>query len=116
MGLLGNIKRTINGARKIEIFILIALLSAALLIVMSDRPENNSAASFETRMENILGKIEGIGRVKVMINDTTEDGITGILVVAEGTDNLNTYLELQKAVHTLTGVDVSCIEIIEMGE
>ena len=111
-----KILQHLRGARKIELFVLIAIVAMVVLMYVSRSSDNYKGTEIETRLEMALEAVEGVGKVKVVINEVNEEGITGVLVVAQGVDKLNTYMKVQSAVKTLLDVDISCIEIIEMGE
>ena len=67
----------------------------------------------EKRMERLLSSIEGAGRVSVMISQGTDGEIAGVVVAASGADDLRVMLELQRAVRTLTGLELDRIEIVK---
>ena len=82
----------LKAARNIEWFL--AILAIAVLLL---------------RLSAILSRIEGAGSVEAMIS---EDGSNGVLIVAEGADDLGVCLHLQYAVQTLLGTESSRIEIV----
>ena len=114
-GIFGAIKQSLHSARKIEIFLLIAAAAIAALIFISG-DNDTTGNDLEIRTEEILECIGGVGKTKVVINSTAEGEIKGVLIVAEGAGSIRTYLEMQKAVSTLLGIDINNIEIIEMGD
>ena len=100
----------LKGARSIEWFL--ALLAIALLILT----QWNGASSTdlarteqEQRISSILHRIEGVGEVEVMISEESGEGV---LVVAEGANDLTVCLRLQYAIQTLLGTDAVRIEIV----
>ena len=86
------------------------------------------AAELEARLERVLGAVEGAGRVRVMIREEAPqtampafapaEAFTpgGVVVVAEGADDLTVCFALSRAVQALLGVDPARIEIIKMQE
>jgi hypothetical protein len=66
----------------------------------------------EARVERILQRIEGAGRVSAMITQGEDGAVTGVLIVAEGLSDMQTYLRLQRAVSALLDVVPERIEII----
>lgn len=103
----------LRGARGFEWFAALAL--AALLALMLLKPVSGGGASgtpLETRVERILRRIEGAGRVSVMITQGEDGAATGAVIVAEGLSDVKTYLRLQRAVSALLDVDADRIEII----
>ena len=113
MDMLAVIAKRLKGARRLEIFILVAVVAAAVLMSMKT-PGSGSASPMETRMERVLSAIEGAGRVKVLINENDEGGICGVLVVADGAGNLSVRMRLMSAVKATLGTDMSQVEIVEM--
>lgn len=100
----------LRAARKIELLVIAAVLCALLLLYMGDG-EGGAANEAEARMERVLSRIEGAGRVSVMISEGAGGEIVGAVVVAGGADDLHVSLELQRAVQTLTGLELEQIEV-----
>lgn len=104
----------LRGARRIELFaaLVVASLLALMLVrgsVGSSRPQKTE---LETRLENILCRIEGAGSVSAMVAQDADGTVTGVLVVADGLSDVRTYLRLQSAVRALLRVDLDRIEIV----
>ena len=108
-----RLARTIKGARRLEIFIGMAVIAAALLVFTGSSGMNKST-TLESRMERVLSSIDGAGRVSVLINESEEGEVKGVLVVAEGAGELAVRMRLLGAVKATLGTDASRIEIIEM--
>ena len=82
----------------------------------------------EARLERVLGAVEGAGQVRVMIREEAPQTAVpafapaeaftpgGVVVVAEGADDLTVCFALSRAVQALLGVDPARIEIIKMQE
>lgn len=105
----------LKGARRIEWF-LIAIAVAILLLLMPRPGSTGAHTEIETRLAGILGRIDGVGRVEVMIAQDAEGAPAGVLVVAEGAEDIRTSLKLEMAVKTLLGTEVSRIEIVHYGQ
>ena len=104
----------LRSAKRIELFIAIAAIAMLILSLCGDA--GKTGAHFtdeEVRLSEILGRIEGVGRIEVLIS---EENSGGVLIVAEGVENMETYLRLQYAVQTLVGTEISRIEIIPYGK
>lgn len=69
----------------------------------------------ENRIENILSKIEGVGKSSVLLTYDNEK-LEGIVVVAEGSKNLDTKLNIISAVEAVTGLGKHKIKVYEMNE
>lgn len=114
--------------------IICAALAVVILIVsvvtFTDRKENVTGAvsekviieekadTFEARLENILSKIEGVGKVDVLISYEDGEGASkpvAAVVIAEGADMPEARIKLQLAVETSLGLPASRIKIFTMG-
>jgi len=113
MGLFARLKHALHSARRIELFIMAALIAVAGLMCMRGL-EGSSGTGIEKRLEDALGYIEGVGDVEVVVNEDGSGGIVGVLVVAQGASDMRTYIAIQNSVMTLLGTDISMIEIVEM--
>lgn len=104
----------LRGAHRIELFaaLVIAALLALMVINGMDAKPNKGESELELRMERVLSRIDGAGRVSAMITQDEDGRVTGVVVVADGLDDLRTYLCLQRAVEALLGVEAHSIEII----
>lgn len=102
---------TIRAARWLEPTILIALVCILILIALGSG-EGSTASDEEARMQRILSKIDGAGRVHVMIARDDSGECTGVVVVASGAEDVEVMLRLQRAVQALTDLELSQIEIV----
>ena len=102
----------LKGARRIEFWIAAAAVCALLALALSGNGAVSGAKSTEARMERILSRIEGAGRVAVMLSGA--DGAPeGVVIAASGADDARVVLELQRAARALTGLDLEKIEIVK---
>ena len=93
-------------------------------MTFSSLSEENSGTKteLETKLENLLGHVEGVGNVKVMLMADSGQGmysgggseVTGVLVVAEGADNSVTVQKIQEAVMALFQIEAHKIRIMKM--
>ncbi len=105
----------LRGARKVEYLALILLVALAVLFWAQNRaPETAASTDLERRLESTLSQVAGAGDVRVMIAQAEDGGVTGVLIVAEGADDMGVYLALAEAARTLLGVDAKSIEIARM--
>ena len=101
----------LRSARKIEILVLVIML--CVLFVLSLGGETTpDAVSEEERLEHILSRIDGAGDVSVMLS-RDEQGIRGCVAAATGAEDMRVMLEMQRALRTLTGLDLERIEIVK---
>ena len=113
----------LRGVRHIE-WVLIAVGLAAMMLVMGRSQEGTATeqTALERRMESILSSVEGAGEVRVLVNQaeaafaSSGAAVTGVLVVAEGADDVRVSIELQRAVQAVLGVEAARIEIMTMRE
>ena len=105
----------LRGARKVEYLVLVLLIALAVLFwAQNSAPQSATSTELERRMESTLSQVSGAGNVRVMITQGEEGNVTGVLIVAEGADDMSVYLALSDAVQTLLGVDAKSIEIARM--
>ena len=96
----------------------IAIIIALGLIIYSDVSTNESGVvsnmdQEEIRLASTLSQIEGVGEVQTMIT-RNGDEISGVLVIAEGAENISVMLKLLDATATVMGVDKSIVEVYQM--
>lgn len=72
-------------------------------------------SDLESRIENILGKIDGVGKVSVLLT-YADESLEGIVIVAEGVNNLDTKVNIISAVEAVTGLGKHKIKVYEMKE
>lgn len=104
----------LRGARRIELFAAMALVALLALMLVNHPGDGGEAqkTELEARMESILSRVEGAGRVSAMITQAEDGRVTGALIVADELKDVATYLRLQRAVAALLEVETSRIEII----
>lgn len=119
-----GIVKKIKGIKNIRIIAAIFIIAVALLIYSSVATGNaaRSASSDEqstemdedeSRLASILEGLEGVGRVETMIT-REDDTIVGILVIAEGAEDIAVRLRLLSAVTTAMGVDKQIVNVYTM--
>lgn len=96
----------------------IAIIIALGLIIYSDVSTSESGVvsnmdQEEIRLASTLSQIEGVGEVQTMIT-RNGDEISGVLVIAEGAENISVMLKLLDATATVMGVDKSIVEVYQM--
>ena len=119
--------------------LLVGLLLVVLALPVSDEgekknktslleeEETNSAAKseLETKLEDLLSKVEGVGKVQVLLMkkkkkdpmgfDTGEGTkVTGVLIAAEGADDSVTVSNIQQAVMALFQIEAHKIKVMKM--
>ena len=106
--------RKLRGARHIELYVALVLAAIMGLMLLSGGSENSAPEKtpLESRMERILSRIEGVGRVSVMVAQNEDGEATGVVIVADRIDDVPTYLRLQRAVLSLVETAPDRVEII----
>ena len=95
--------------------------------VLTEQPQDSGAQgdALETRLAAVLSRMEGAGQVEVVIHyaqtvstsawpqeSAQETGEpVGVVVVAEGADNLRARLELAQAVQTMLRLEAESVEV-----
>jgi len=108
-----NALNSMQTTRKLAILGMIAVL--LVIGLKGNKPAESIPTDEEKRIERILNEIEGIKRASVMISYDKEAVKLGAVVAAEGKDDIRTMLEIQRAVKTLTGLELDSIEVIISG-
>ena len=102
----------LKSVHRIELLVIAAALCILLVLGLGEyRPDQTAASDAEKRMERILSRIEGAGKVSVMLAEH-EDGYQGCVVAAQSSD-VQTILEIQRAVQALTALELSRIEVVQ---
>jgi stage III sporulation protein AG len=108
--------KKVLGVKNISIIVVTIIIALALLIYSSVDKEDskvNDMDDEEMRLSAVLSEIEGAGKVTTMI--VREDGkVKGVLVIAEGAEDISVMLKLLNATSTVMGVDRSVVEVYEM--
>ena len=101
-----------RGARRIEIILALAAIAILLLQWGGTLTGGGAQTELESRLCAILSQMEGVGEVHVMVAEDGEGGVEGVLVVADGADDIAVRLRIQYAVQTLLGAEASDIEVV----
>ena len=107
---------------KYIVFILIGLLILVMCIPTGTNKsqllqidETGNGGELESRLEQVLSSMEGVGSVKVMITtETKTEKVCGVVVVAEGAGNAVINARISEAVKALFSIDVHKISIVKM--
>ena len=117
--------KKIKGIKNIRLIAAIFIIAVALLIYSSvatnnavrDASGTESAYgmdSEESRLASVLEGLEGVGRVETMITRGENDEIVGVIVIAEGAEDIGVRLRLLSAVTTAMGVDKQIVNVYTM--
>ena len=64
----------------------------------------------ETRLKEILEKIDGVGSAEVMISDG-ETNEKGVVIVCEGANNISVLIDVREAAATALGINQQNVKI-----
>lgn len=117
--------KKIKGIKNIRLIAAIFIIAVALLIYSSvatnnavrDASGTESAYGMdqeESRLASVLEGLEGVGRVQTMITRGGDDEIIGVIVIAEGAEDIGVRLRLLSAVTTAMGVDKQIVNVYTM--
>ena len=117
--------RRLKSIKNIRVIAVIFIIAVALLIYSTvaagvgetaAREDNGVSAmdEEEARLAAVLGGIEGAGKVQTMISRDSDDNIVGVLVIAEGADDITVMLKLLSATTTALGVDRQIVDVYTM--
>lgn len=69
-----------------------------------------AAGSVEERLAHVLSQIAGAGQVEVLVTEG-DQGVLGVLVVADGAQELSVRTELMRAAMTALDVPADAVEV-----
>ena len=109
--------RTLNVDKKL-VSLLLMLIGGAVLIVLSLNTTQTPQAeditytqgSVEQRLAHVLSLIEGAGDVEVLVTQS-DTGVIGVLIVADGAQELAVRTELMRAAMTALDVPAQSVEV-----
>lgn len=119
-----SVVKKIKGIKNIRLIAAIFIIAVALLIystvaaadsvgTASQTEQSASMDDEESRLAAILGGLDGVGEVEVMM--TRRDGeIVGVLVLAEGAEDIAVMLRILSATTTAMGVDKGIVDVYAM--
>jgi hypothetical protein len=122
---MGNFWAALRGAKRMEWIIVLAVAAVVILLFANQNAAGGGQTALEARMEAVLSSVRGAGRVRVLVSESGDtaqafstDGTVGtaqgVVIVAEGADDLRVALELSGAAQALLGVDADKIQVLKM--
>ena len=120
----------LRAIRGIEWLLGIAALALLACVVFGqEAPGEAVGADLEARLCTVLSKVQGAGRVDVIVYTAQETAVTagafgestrqtafrpsGVVVVADGAGDLKVRIELAQAVQTLLSLPASSVEVLQ---
>jgi len=101
----------------------IAAAAVLLALLLADNGTTGTASQQERRIAEVLGAIDGAGKVEVALfyaqeqtgfSASDNSAPTGALVVAEGAGDMAVRLQLIRAVRTLLGLSENAVDVFVM--
>ena len=119
-----SVVKKIKGIKNIRLIAAIFIIAVALLIYStvaaadsvgpaSQTEQSASMDDEESRLAAILGGLDGVGEVEVMMT-RRDDEIVGVLVLAEGAEDIAVMLRILSATTTAMGVDKGIVDVYAM--
>lgn len=119
-----SVVKKIKGIKNIRLIAAIFIIAVAFLIystvaaadsvgTASQTEQSASMDDEESRLAAILGGLDGVGEVEVMMT-RRDDEIVGVLVLAEGAEDIAVMLRILSATTTAMGVDKGIVDVYAM--
>ncbi len=101
----------LRGIRHIELWL--ALLALAACVLLGGR-FSSGQTTLEGRMERVLSRVAGAGRVNVVLRCDEDERVLGAVIVAEGAADWGVRLALEQAAQSLLGVEITQLDVLAM--
>ena len=106
---------------KLPLWIIGAAAAVLLSLIMAGNAGESTASRQEKRIAEVLGAMEGAGRVEVALYYAQDADVlsnagtpTGALIVAEGAGDMAVRLSLIRAARTLLGLPENAVDVFMM--
>ncbi len=115
-----GIYQKLKNTKKMQIVAVAFIIAVALVIYSSVVAKGDEqaiatgvvASSQEARLSSILSSIDGAGEVEAMISEQNGE-IVGVLVIAEGANNISVRVKLVDATSSALGVDRQIVNVYQ---
>ena len=116
----------IGGVKNIEIIIAAILAVIAIIVYISisfsaKKASSGSASMImsemtgnEKRLSEMISRIDGIGECVTLINTGQNKEVVGVIVVAEGANDISKTVQIIRCVEIATGATVDRIQVYQM--
>ena len=120
-----NLIMKLKKIKNLELVIaaILAIIAITTYVVITVKGKNKAETTTtatvemnqqEARIAEMISEIEGVGKARVLITTGEDNGVVGVVVVAEGADQMGNRIKMIRLVEKATGATVDRIEIFEM--
>ena len=114
----------LKSVKNLEIILAVLLAAVAIVVYVAisfgGGPKKSSVQAemteAEARVAQTISEIAGVGRARVLITNGADKNVVGVVVVAEGADDITNRVKMIRLVEKATGASVDQIEIFEMAK
>ena len=114
----------LKSVRNLEIILAVLLAAVAIVVYVAISFGGGAKKSSvqaemteaEARVAQTISEIAGVGRARVLITNGADKNVVGVVVVAEGADDITNRVKMIRLVEKATGASVDQIEIFEMAK
>lgn len=105
---MAGVKKALEKIGGMKYALIVAALGLVLLLWPSGGEKQTATATEETRLEALIGRIEGVGEVHLLLSEQ------GAAVVCTGADDAAVRLRICKALQCYTGLGSDRIQIFKL--
>ena len=114
----------LKSVKNLEIILAVLLAAVAIVVYVAISVGGGAKKSSvqaemteaEARVAQTISEIAGVGRARVLITNGADKNVVGVVVVAEGADDITNRVKMIRLVEKATGASVDQIEIFEMAK
>ena len=108
---------------EIVIAVVLALVAAIAYFAISAKSKTTQPSKEETPMTQeeakiaeTISQISGVGKTRVLLTTGPDAQVVGVVVVAQGAEEMDNRIKMIRCVEKATGATVDQIEIFEMAK
>ena len=105
-----NAKALLKRLEKFRYPLLVLLLGVCLLLMPTGTKKQETQASGQNALEEVLRASQGVGRVRLIVSDS------GVVVVCDGAENAAVRWNILQAIGSYTGFGSDRITVLKMTE
>ena len=113
----------LKSVKNLEIVLAVALAAVAVIAyvaislgggVKKTQGGEIKMTEAEARVAEVISEISGVGKARVLITSGSDKLVVGVVVVAEGANDMENRVKMIRCIAKATGATVDQIEIFEM--